>query len=89
MFKQLNGSYGYLEPSVESYKKTLILDLDETLIHTFFEPRSDADIVLKINIEGNLYKIFVLLRPGALKFISWMSKIYEVVVFTASMHSYA
>ena len=70
MFKQLNGSYGYLEPSVESYKKTLILDLDETLIHTFFEPRSDADIVLKINIEGNLYKIFVLLRPGALKFIS-------------------
>ncbi len=89
MFKQNHGGFGYLQPQRDARKKTLILDLDETLIHSFFEQRDDADLVLDIVIEDQPYKVFVKLRPGVVKFLSRMDKIYEVVIFTASMTTYA
>ena len=46
-------------------KKTLILDLDETLVHSSFEPFQKYDIVLNVNFDGIFYKIYVLVRPGA------------------------
>jgi RNA polymerase II subunit A small phosphatase-like protein len=79
-----------LKPTQErGRKKTLILDLDETLIHTFFEKRTDSDIQLDIEIEGEVYRIYIFLRPGVVSFLSRMSKIYEVIIFTASMSTYA
>ena len=37
----------------ENTKKTLILDLDETLVHSAFTPFSrKSDLILNINIEG-------------------------------------
>jgi CTD small phosphatase-like protein 2 len=54
---------------------TLVLDLDETLIH--FESGSGS--------EEDYYMI----RPGAHQFLQDLSCFYELVVFTAAMPDYA
>jgi len=49
-------------------RKTLVLDLDETLVHSSFKQpgpdEPDADIVLPVDIEGRVCNVFVLVRPG-------------------------
>ena len=70
-------------------KKTLILDLDETLVHSSFVPFENNDIVLNVEFEGMLYNIYVLIRPGAIDFIKKVAKLYEVIIFTASISKYA
>ena len=90
-----------LLPKNNSGKKTLILDLDETLIHSSFKPFNNIqdDFVLKINSlklnnklhnNGNKsYLIHVLKRPFVGVFLSIICDIFEVVVFTASIIDYA
>ena len=52
---------------------TLVLDLDETLIH---------------NVEyGN--DSYFLVRTGCVQFIETMAKYYEIVIFTAALQEYA
>lgn len=34
-------------------KKTLVIDLDETLVHSSFKPIPRPDIVLEVEIENN------------------------------------
>lgn len=70
-------------------KKTLVLDLDETLVHSTFVPVKNPDHIVDINDEHGSCKIFVRYRPGAVKFLELMSQFYEVCIFTASMSSYA
>ena len=70
-------------------KKTLILDLDETLVHSSFTPFEKNDIVLDVDIEGVIYNIYVLVRPEAELFIKTVAKFYELVIFTASISKYA
>ena len=72
-------------------KKTLVLDLDETLLHSQYIKFSstDSDIVLKIEFDNEPRDIHVLIRPGAKEFIRKMNKFYEIVIFTASVSKYA
>ena len=70
-------------------KKTLVLDLDETLVHSSFTPFDDNDIVLNVEFDGLPYNIYVLVRPGAEYFINYIAKYYEIVIFTASLSNYA
>lgn len=56
----------YVPPSLDSQnllapkkekdmdKKTLVIDLDETLVHSSFKPISKPDIVLEVEIENNI-----------------------------------
>ena len=67
----------------------MVLDLDETLVHSSFKPPKKADIILPVDIEGRTCKVFVLVRPGCLEFLNEMAKYYEVVIFTASLSKYA
>jgi len=53
-------------------KKTLILDLDETLVHSSFKFIPNVDIILPIEIEGRNCEIFVLKRPGVDEFLHRM-----------------
>ena len=66
-------------------KKTLVLDLDETLVHSTFQEVTDYQYIVPVEIEGEVYNVYVFLRPGALEFIERMSKLYEVIVYTASL----
>jgi Dullard-like phosphatase family protein len=64
-----------LLPDIRSDREyTLVLDLDETLIH--FEENSDGTSQF-------------LLRPYAQNFIKEVSKYFEVVIFTAALKDYA
>lgn len=69
-------------------KNTLILDLDETLVHSSFSPIS-ADINMEIEVESHKFNVYVLKRPGVDEFLKKCSQMFEVVVFTASLAAYA
>lgn len=66
-----------------------MLDLDETLVHSSFKPPEQPDIVLPVEIEGKVCYVYVLIRPGAAKFLEELSEYYELVIFTASLSKYA
>lgn len=75
-------------------KKTLVLDLDETLVHsTFvFPKRNEVPPNLAVNVQwddGIVDKTFVRVRPYVNQFLMEMTKLYEVVIFTASIQNYA
>ena len=70
-------------------KKTLILDLDETLVHSSFTPFENNDIILNVDFDGMVYNIYVLVRPGVQKFLKNISQFFEVIIFTASLSNYA
>ena len=88
---KLNSHKLLLPPKSQEFskKKTLILDLDETLVHSSFTPFEKNDIVLNVDFEGVMYNIYVLVRPDAELFIKKVATIFEVVIFTASISKYA
>lgn len=70
-------------------KKTLVLDLDETLVHSSFKPIPNPDYVIPVDIDGRLVDVYVLKRPFLDNFMLKVAEDYEVVVFTASLAKYA
>lgn len=65
-------------------KKTLVLDLDETLVHSSFSPPPYCDIVIPLQINDTVSNVYVCVRPGVQEFLRSLSCMYEIVVFTAS-----
>lgn len=63
----------------------LVLDLDETLVHSSFQPVDGADFTVRIRIEETWHTVYVTKRPGVDAFLERVSSQYEVVVFTASL----
>ncbi|KAG7665255.1 NEM1 [[Candida] subhashii] len=82
-------------PDKKRNKKILILDLDETLIHSLSpgSPRSfsaashSKQIEIKLNNISSLY--YVHKRPYCDYFLSEASKWFELQIFTASVKEYA
>ena len=71
-------------------KKTLILDLDETLVHSSMRPFPKfSDITLPLKFNGKNVFVYVLKRPFLEKFLKEMSLIYDIIIFTASLPEYA
>ncbi|KAF5355014.1 hypothetical protein D9756_005220 [Leucocoprinus leucothites] len=70
-------------------RKCLVLDLDETLVHSSFKPVQQADFVVPVEIEYHWHHFHVLKRPGVDEFLRKMGELYEVVIFTASLSKYA
>ncbi|KAG2760565.1 hypothetical protein PC112_g25841, partial [Phytophthora cactorum] len=70
-------------------KKCLVLDLDETLVHSSFRPTDNYDFIIPVNIDGTIHHVYVCKRPGAEEFLIEMAKYYEIVVYTASLSKYA
>ena len=84
-----------LKDNVNQNKKTLILDLDETLIH------SDLDLIYKDHettlyfdseddeILGKNVPIPLILRPNLFDFLNYVYDKFELIIFTASHKNYA
>jgi len=70
-------------------KKILILDLDETLIHSTLKQVPNHDLKVNVYIEGQSCVFYVLKRPYVDFFLRSASAWYHLVVFTASMRAYA
>lgn len=79
-----------LPPQTEELrgKKTLVLDLDETLVHSSFT-RVSCEMVLTLQLGNERHKVYVKKRPGVDAFLENVAKWYEVVIFTASTALYA
>ena len=71
---ELKAAHNFLPAKTKKSEYTLVLDLDETLIH--YEESDDGDD-------------HVLYRPYAQKFITEIAKYYEIVIFTAAQQDYA
>jgi Dullard-like phosphatase family protein len=85
-----NDSKQILLPPQTSNKKTLVLDLDETLVHSQFMTFSNpSDVVIQIEVDNEIHDIHVMVRPGVKEFLEQMEKFYEIVIFTASVSKYA
>lgn len=79
----------------------MVLDLDETLVHSSFKARPafwpancvlisqqlipQADYVVPVEIEWQWHNVYVIKRPGVDAFLKRMGELYEIVVFTASL----
>mmetsp|Transcript_5395 Transcript_5395/g.6826 ORF Transcript_5395/g.6826 Transcript_5395/m.6826 type:complete len:271 (+) Transcript_5395:450-1262(+) len=70
-------------------KKSLVLDLDETLVHSSFEVVEDPDFVITVNLKGAKFDVYVIKRPGVDEFLNELAKYYEIIIFTASLPKYA
>lgn len=69
-------------------RKCLVLDLDETLVHSSFKILHQADFTIPVEIEGHYHNVYVIKRPGVDEFMKRVGELYEVVVFTASVSKY-
>ncbi|KAM9929477.1 hypothetical protein OXX80_009668 [Metschnikowia pulcherrima] len=87
-----NAETGYLLGKKDTQrfgnKKCLVLDLDETLVHSSFKYLRTADFVIPVEIEDQVHHVYVIKRPGVDEFLRQVGKWYEVVVFTASVAKY-
>jgi CTD small phosphatase-like protein 2 len=71
-------------------RKTLVFDLDETLVHCVEDPSEKADIEVVINFpSGEWVQAGVNVRPYAKECLMEAAKDFEVIVFTASHQCYA
>ena len=68
---------------------TLVLDLDETLIHSTSVRTDPKDEEILVRVGNSLEKYYVKLRPFLKEFLERLSKIFELVIFTASIKEYA
>jgi len=70
-------------------RKTLILDLDETLVHSTIQPVTHHHIVVEVVIDTMPCTFYVIKRPHVDTFLKKVSEWYDVIIFTASMRQYA
>ena len=78
-----------LPPSI-SNRKTVFLDLDETLVHSKTSPPPEKfDFVVRPVIDGEPMDFYVRKRPGIDELLEALALKYEVVVFTAALKEYA
>ena len=75
--------------AVHYNKNTLVLDLDETLVHSNLEQTlAEADFSFPVNFNNQQHIVNVQ-RPYLMEFMEFAARHFEVVVFTASQKVYA
>ncbi|XP_034429717.1 carboxy-terminal domain RNA polymerase II polypeptide A small phosphatase 1 isoform X2 [Hippoglossus hippoglossus] len=75
--------------SNDAGKICVVIDLDETLVHSSFKPVNNADFIIPVEIDGTVHQVYVLKRPHVDEFLKRMGELFECVLFTASLAKYA
>lgn len=92
---ELSDVISNFQPSIlpnENRKRkavTLVLDLDETLVHSTLEPQDDADFHFTVCLNMKEHVVYVKRRPYLQLFLDRVAEMFEVVIFTASQSIYA
>ncbi|KAF8394685.1 hypothetical protein HHK36_020902 [Tetracentron sinense] len=76
----------------ESQKRlpiTLVLDLDETLVHSSFDSCEDADFSFPVHFSMQVQTVYVRQRPYLRMFLEAVAAMFEIVIFTAGQSIYA
>ena len=73
IYNKINEIPPFLPPINPKYKYTLVLDMDETLIHYFFTHKNGMFFV----------------RPYCFDFLYELNNLYEIITFTAGTKEYA
>ena len=71
------------------HRKTIVLDLDETLIHASPTLHNPDHMISRLNPDGSTLCIRVNIRPYAKDFLRALSSIADIIIFTAGIKSYA
>ncbi|KAM0923930.1 hypothetical protein ACQ4PT_005194 [Festuca glaucescens] len=70
-------------------RTTLVLDLDETLVHSTLEPCEDSDFTFPVHFNLREHTIYVRCRPYLKEFLERVASMFEIIIFTASQSIYA
>ncbi|GER42753.1 CTD small phosphatase-like protein [Striga asiatica] len=68
---------------------TLVLDLDETLVHSTLGHCENVDFTFTVTLNTKECVVYVKQRPHLMTFLQRVAELFEIVVFTASQSIYA
>ncbi|XP_058082727.1 uncharacterized protein LOC131230775 isoform X2 [Magnolia sinica] len=68
---------------------TLVLDLDETLVHSTLDYCENADFTFQVCFGNEVQTVYVRQRPYLHMFLEAVAGMFEIIVFTASQSIYA
>lgn len=74
--------------SCSQTRKSLVLDLDETLVHSQFKLTEHCDLRLEIRVDEFPAVFYVSKRPYLDFFLRTVAQWYDVIIFTASLQKY-
>lgn len=68
-------------PAQNKSRYTLVLDLDETLVHCSVEPIGQPDLTFPVTFNGVFYQVYVRKRPYLDYFLETVAKNFEVTKY--------
>ena len=84
----------------KSQKPTIVLDMDETMIHSAHEHSADVfkqisipvtpeTKDLRVDFSSDSIQIYVMARPGLFEFLFRIGQLYEIIAWTLAPQAYA